>query len=378
MKKNLYIGLMSGTSIDAIDAVLLQIFPNKKLPAKIEIINACSTPINQNLKNEILTLCTSGENELDRMAKLDRKLGLLFGQCALDLCKLTDIPPSDITAIGSHGQTIRHSPVSSPTYSIQIADPNTIAEISKITTIADFRRRDIAAGGQGAPLVPAFHKAAFSSTQTHRAIINLGGIANISILPNVDENISTCTGYDIGPANLLMDYWIGLHKGERFDNEGAWALSGEINQSLLAHLLADPFFKAPPPKSSGREYFNADWLHAKIKSTKLRIPAEDIQATLLELTAECIRIAVQESKIKIVEIYLCGGGTKNKAIIERLKAKHSDIKIETTEVLGMNPQFVEGAAFAWFAYQTFHRLTSNEPNATGAKDKRILGGIYYA
>jgi anhydro-N-acetylmuramic acid kinase len=378
MKTDLYIGLMSGTSMDAVDAVLLHIPARNSSATQIKIIDTFTTPISQDLKEEILALCSPGENELDRCAKLDRKLGQLFGQCALDLCRQAGIPSSDITAIGSHGQTVRHSPDSSPTYSIQIADPNTIAEITQITTIADFRRRDIAAGGQGAPLVPAFHEAVFSSPSSHRAIINLGGIANISLLPRHDGLTSNCSGYDIGPANLLMDYWVDLHKGIRFDEDGAWASSGQINEAFLRHLLADPYFKQPAPKSSGREYFNSDWLNAKLNSAGIKMPAEDVQATLLELTIECIKAAILDSQIEVEELFLCGGGAKNNTLIKRLCAKLPNIGIQTSEALGVDPQLVEGAAFAWLAYQTLNQLPGNEPNVTGAKNKRILGGIYYA
>ncbi len=376
-KTGLYIGLMSGTSIDAIDAVLVRICTTES--SKIEVLASHSTPIPTDVRTQILTLCTPGHNEIAMSARLDRVLGKLFGLCAADLCVINKLDTSDIIAIGSHGQTIRHKPEDTPSFTVQIADPNTISEITGITTVADFRRRDIAANGQGAPLAPAFHKFAFSSPEYHRAIVNLGGIANISILPSTTTPFpDNYAGYDIGPANMLLDYWINVHKGMPFDNNGNWAASGKTDQALLHCMLGDPFFTRPPPKSTGREHFNQDWLDDKLKDFP-DILHEDIQSTLLDLTIEAIALAIKNTyEIKVGELYLCGGGAKNTELIRRLNARLSNVRVQTTSVLGIDPQLVEGAAFAWLAYQTLHHLPGNSPEVTGAKGDRVLGGIYFA
>ena len=276
----LYIGLMSGTSIDAVDAVLIQVSDH------ISIIDSHSTPIPQALKNTILGLCTNGENEIQRAFELDRVLGHLFADTTLTLCTKANIPPRDITAIGSHGQTIRHVPHSEYPFTLQIGDPNTIAAITKITTVADFRRRDMALGGQAAPLAPAFHNFILRSPHENRWVLNIGGIANLTYL--AADKKTLIVGFDIGPGNTLSDLWCYQHNRKSYDDAGQWAASGNINTELLSVLLSDPYFQAPPPKSTGLEYFNLDWLQQRLQSLSSRPAPQDVQATLLELTASSI------------------------------------------------------------------------------------------
>lgn len=372
--KPLYIGLMSGTSIDAVDAVLVHITD------KIKIIERYSTTIPQQLKDSILALCVSGDNEIQRAFELDRELGLIFSDCALALCAKAKISPSNISAIGSHGQTIRHSPHGKQPFTLQISDPNTIAEITGITTVADFRRRDIAAGGQGAPLVPAFHENVFRSFEHHRAIVNIGGMANVTLVAKSDATTPTL-GFDTGPGNVLLDYWIYKHKNQQFDYDGQWAASGDINPELLNHLLSEPYLRLLPPKSTGRELFNSDWLEQQL--LKLQpMPEEDVQATLVEFTCQTIAdsIAMCDSQLprneQIDEIYICGGGAKNGYIMSRLDTLLRNKNVATTQLLGIAPELVESIAFAWLAHRTINQLSGNLSSVTGAKQARVLGAIY--
>ncbi|UZE98081.1 anhydro-N-acetylmuramic acid kinase [Alkalimarinus alittae] len=363
---------MSGTSIDAVDAVLVQITDN------IKIIASHSCPIPQQLKDTILALCSSGENEIQRAFELDRELGCIFADCVLALCTKANIQANNISAIGSHGQTIRHSPHGQHPFTLQIADPNTIAEKTGITTVADFRRRDIAAGGQGAPLVPAFHEDAFKSTSSNRAIINIGGMANITL---VSRSQQPTRGFDTGPGNVLLDYWVYKHKTKKFDYDGEWAASGKVNNALLNQLLSEPYLKRLPPKSTGRELFNPEWLECQLNSLPDLSPV-DVQATLTEFTCKTIAdaIIIDDSTIKteeqINEIYVCGGGASNSFILRRLQALLPNKHVTTTCELGIPPEHVESVAFAWLAYRTLHNLSGNLVSVTGAKKERVLGAIY--
>jgi len=368
----LYIGLMSGTSIDAVDAVLIQVSDH------ISIIDSHSTPIPQTLKDTILGLCANGENEIQRAFELDRVLGHLFADTTLALCTKANIPPHDITAIGSHGQTIRHSPDGSQPFTLQIADPNTIAERTGITTVADFRRRDIAAGGQGAPLVPAFHADIFKNTDHSRAIVNIGGMANITLASKTD---TPTLGFDTGPGNVLLDYWIYKQKNHKFDRGGEWAASGSVDITLLTRLLAEPYLALHPPKSTGRELFNSNWLeHQLLGFTHLS--AEDVQATLTEFTCQSITDAITmcDAQLKLndtaSEIYICGGGAKNNHIMKRLQALLPNRKVSTTKELGIAPDLVESVAFAWLAHRTINKLSGNLTSVTGAREQRVLGAVY--
>ena len=371
MSKHYYIGLMSGTSLDAIDAALVSFNADR-----IELVHSLSATLPATLKTQILELCGGTADEIELLGKLDRELGKLFAQTALDLCRSAGISPLEIRAIGSHGQTVRHRPPdaqrsSDLAFTLQIGDPNTIAEISGITTVADFRRRDIAAGGQGAPLVPAFHVAAFSQAGIERLIVNIGGMANISLLKADGEVI----GFDTGPGNVLMDSWIMHCQGHAFDRDGAWAQSGKLNQDLLETLLQDPYYAMHGPKSTGREQFNlAQLLKALESLADIRPP--DVQATLLELTARSICDAIDECSQKDSEVFICGGGSANQALYSRIQALLADHKVTTTEALGIHPDWVEAAAFAWLAKQNIMSLAGNVPAVTGAKGPRVLGAVY--
>lgn len=370
-KPELYIGLMSGTSADAIDAVVVSI--NNQ---SISIINNHSLSYPNAIRHEILALSTPGENEIVRMGILDQKLGDLFAQTTIELLEKSNIDADKIHAIGSHGQTIRHYPpsVSQHPFSLQIGDANIIAQQTGITTVTDFRRKDIAAGGEGAPLVPAFHNAVFSDKTKQRVILNIGGMANISIL-NFDNE---CTGFDTGPGNALMDAWIYQHKQQAYDDKGSWSKTGTSNTELLGILLGNPYFQSTPPKSTGRETFNSDWLKNCLSQTTVSIKPEDIQATLLELTAISISNSIKNYAKECSEVYVCGGGAFNQALIQSLHNKLTPIMVTTTESLGIPPQWVEAAAFGWLAHQTMHNKPANCPKVTGAKHSAILGGIYPA
>lgn len=366
---DLFIGIMSGTSLDSIDTVLVEF--DEGYPKLIATHNA---ELPENLRCEILTLNTSGSDEIERLASLDPRLASVFAESCLELLRRHNISPKAIKAIGSHGQTIRHRPEKG--FSLQIGDPNIIAELTGITTIADFRRRDLAAGGQGAPLVPAFHYQCFQSTQKDRVIINIGGMANITLLPK--ESTGKVIGYDTGPGNVLLDYWAEHSFGKSYDLKGLFAKSGSINMALLDSFLAEPYFDAPYPKSTGRELFNAQWLSMHLQqSIKSEIKPEDVQSTLTELTATSIAKAILSHQLSSPEIYVCGGGSHNDYLLNRL-ANQLNLPVSTTETLGLHPDWVEACAFAWLAYRTLNHQSGNLPAVTGAKGERILGGIYMA
>lgn len=368
----LYIGLMSGTSADAIDAVLVDFSANQ--PA---LLASHSTPFDRATRAAIHKLALPGTDEIDRMGSLDRQLGEAFAQTVIELLALTDYRPEQIAAIGSHGQTIRHRPPQLHEYpfSLQIGDPNVIAQQTGITTIADFRRRDMAAGGQGAPLVPAFHQAFFRSNQHNRAIVNVGGIANLTWLPAS----GTPLGFDTGPGNVLLDAWILKTRGAPYDHEGAWAGSGQVNNDLLQQLLEHPFFTQKPPKSTGPEVFNLDWLNAELASVEGELAPEDVQATLLILTAQSIAASIGALDLDSpADIYLCGGGAYNLQLRKALQVLRPDQRVTDTSELGIAPEWVEATAFAWLAHQTRNRLPGNLPEITGASKALVLGGIYPA
>jgi anhydro-N-acetylmuramic acid kinase len=366
---------MSGTSLDGIDAALLD------LSASPTLLAARTYPLSEQLRAELIALCLPGSNEIERMGVADRRLGIELGEAVQKLLRDNAISPGTVRAIGSHGQTIRHRPPLPDSkhnfaFTLQIGDPNTIAEITGITTIADFRRRDIAANGQGAPLVPAFHRAAFGQNQNGmtqtRAIINIGGIANITGIDAGGDVI----GFDTGPGNTLLDQWIQRHTGAHYDRGGAWGASGSVIPALLDNFLRDPYFALPAPKSTGREYFHRDWLDRHVRGQDFA-PA-DVQATLLELTARTISAGIVELPFAIDAVFVCGGGTYNQRLMARLEALlHPRLCASTTQ-LGIAPEWVEAAAFAWLAQQTIHNNPGNLPAVTGASGYRILGAIYPA
>jgi anhydro-N-acetylmuramic acid kinase len=360
----LYIGLMSGTSLDGVDAALIQFDTNG-----FHLVEAVFHAFDPALRSELLSLNLAGENDLLRAAQTGNILANCYANAIQHLLAQAKLHPSAINAIGCHGQTIRHRPELGVT--IQIGNASLLAELTDIAVIADFRSRDIAAGGQGAPLVPAFHAAAFHSSIFDRLIVNIGGISNLTCLPSD----GTITGFDCGPGNLLLDAWVQQHLGTSFDRDGAWSATGVVLPDLLKAMFSHPYFVAPPPKSTGRDMFNLEWLQPLLPT--LYAP-EDIQATLLEMSARAIADSINQHCPQSEEIYLCGGGSHNAALRKRLSELLPEISISLTDALGINADWVEAAAFAWLAYQTWHGLPGNLPAVTGAKGSRILGAVYPA
>ena len=309
---------------------------------------------------------------LEQYGELDAQLGQLFAEAALFLLKKTSTLSKDIIAIGSHGQTIYHAPDASFPFCLQIGDPNIIVDQTGITTVADFRRRDIAAGGQGAPLVPAFHQLFFSDPGETRIILNIGGIANITVLPKNQD--STVLGFDTGPGNALMDHWAREHLGVAYDENGNWANSGKCQKQLLNELLNDAYFEIDPPKSTGKEYFSPSWLKNKLAKQKKYLP-EDIQASLCHLSAHTISQAIKKYTINPDRILVCGGGVHNSLLMDLLQ-KQLPCPVNSTDQFGLNPDQVEAVAFAWLAKQTLQGLPGNLVAVTGAKHQAILGAIY--
>lgn len=363
-----FIGLMSGTSMDALDATLVDFSSSN--PALIATHNQ---PLDDELRQELLALAKAGSNELDRLAQLDVRLGRLNAQLCLQLLEKAGIKSSEVHAIGSHGQTVRHAPGATTPYTLQIGDPNTIAQLTGITTVADFRRRDLVVGGQGAPLVPAFHQELFRSSEKNRVILNIGGIANITVLPAAPSQ--PAFGFDTGPGNMLMDAWIQLHQQQPYDENGSWARSGTVDAELLNQLLGDPYLSLSPPKSTGREQYNLHWLEQQMRGDHQ--PA-DVQATLCELTAASIAAALTKFTKQTEEVFVCGGGARNGYLMERINCYLEGCRLSSTAELGIDPQWVEAMAFAWLARQTLRGLPGNLPAVTGATKPVILGGIYPA
>jgi anhydro-N-acetylmuramic acid kinase len=369
--ESLYVGLMSGTSVDAIDAALI-----KCLDDKVELLATHQHAIPTEIRNRIAAISHTGSDEIERMGVLDRELGLLFANATIELLASAKTNPEQIRAIGSHGQTIRHRPPSAgvggvDSFTLQIGDPNTIAEHTGITTVADFRRRDIAAGGEGAPLAPAFHAAVLAKPGVNRAIVNIGGIANITVL----QGLNLIAGFDTGPGNTLLDHWTMRHRSELFDRDGQWAASGQNVDAFLAKLLLHPYFKKSGPRSTGKEIFNLDWLDSQL-TQQSGISAVDVQATLTELTAVSIVQAVENCPVDITEVYVCGGGAHNSYLMNRMHERLKPRVLDSTGIIGMDPDWVEAATFAWLANQSLNGLTGNAPAVTGAAGPRVLGGIY--
>lgn len=368
--QRLFVGLMSGTSADSIDAALVA-FESETC----RLLATHSHNLSPDLKNEIHALSFASHNEITRMGVLDQQLGHCFATAVKELLNRAEIPAHKITAIGSHGQTIRHEPAheGGTRFTLQIADANIIAEHTGILTIADFRRRDIACGGQGAPLAPAFHRAQFSSAREHRCIVNIGGIANITALPVGGSVI----GFDTGPGNTLLDAWIQQCSSLAFDRDGAWAASGTCIPALLHAMLQHPFLSRPPPKSTGREDFHIQWLNALLRSHSDAAPA-DVQATLLEFTAATIAQAIDAYCPPASAVFVCGGGAHNGALMGRLQAHLPQNAVCTTEALGLEPDWVEAVAFAWLAKQYVDGKPGNLPAVTGAAHSTMLGAAYPA
>ncbi len=364
-----YVGLMSGTSMDGVDAVLVDLAPHP-----LKVVASHSVAIPHKLRSLLLSLSQDCAIRLSDLAIADHSMGQLFAQATTATCEKAGVKASLIKAIGSHGQTIFHYPQEPHRSSLQIGDPNIIAELTGITTIADFRRRDMAAGGQGAPLVPAFHQAAFRSTLANRVVLNIGGIANITVLPkNADAPV---TGFDTGPGNILMDAWISKHLSLPMDDRGTWAARGQILPLLLDLCLQDPYFQRQPPKSTGRELFNLAWIQTALESFASPANPEDVQATLCELTAISISQAILHYATAAQEILICGGGAYNNFLVRRISHHLPQQKILTTSACGIDPKHVEAIAFAWLAKQTLMGQCGNLPAVTGATHPVILGGIY--
>lgn len=363
----LFIGLMSGTSMDGVDAVLVE------FNSGIRLRGTHTEPLPAELKAQLLAISQPGINEIDRVGELDVAVGRLFAKATLALLEHAEVEASAVNAIGSHGQTIRHRPRASYPFTVQIGDPNTIAEQTRITVVADFRRRDMAAGGQGAPLVPAFHEALFRSPDHDRIILNLGGMANITVL-RADGR--PAYGYDTGPANVLLDAWYQREQGGDFDKSGQWAANGTVSRSLLSRLLDHPYFARPAPKSTGREDFHLGWLLKELHELGESLEPMDVQATLLELTARSVATAIELEGLAQGDLVLCGGGAFNDTLWHRLHQLLPRLTLHSSADYGLAPTWVEATAFAWLARQTMHGLAGNLPAVTGAKGPRVLGGIY--
>lgn len=362
----LFIGLMSGTSLDGMDAVLVN-FGEKS--QDIKIIGHSYVPYEDKLKMALLGLHSPNTNELEESLVIGNIVSKKAYEAIEALLKKTNVASKDIRAIGFHGQTIRHQPQKG--FTLQIGNPALLAELTNINVIADFRSRDVAASGQGAPLVPAFHQEIFSHPTTYRAILNIGGIANVTLL----NPKTTVSGFDTGPGNILLDHWSKTHRNQAFDENGAWAKEGKIIETLLGAFFKDAYFEKTAPKSTGRDHFNEAWLNKHLQKSYSR---QDIQRTLLELTALSIAKAIDSHDANITEIYLCGGGALNSFLVERLKALMPKIKIQPTDLLGIPTQYVEATAFAWLAKQMLFSKPGNLPEVTGAKGLRILGALYPA
>jgi len=365
----LYLGLISGTSADGIDVALASFAPSPQLHASA----TCAYP--EHLRQRILALAQGdGRIELDELGALDVEIARAFAAAALRVLADHGVATGDVRALGSHGQTVRHRPGTATPYTLQLGDPNVIAEATGIVTVADFRRRDMAAGGQGAPLAPAFHAAMLGSDGAAHVVLNLGGIANITVLPE------TCAepilGFDTGPASCLLDAWAQRHLNAGFDADGKFAASGRTDPALLERMLADPYFREPPPKSTGREIFHLRWLQQHLDAGN-SAPA-DVQATLLELTVRTVADAIRTSAPRARDVLVCGGGVHNSALMRALTSALDPVAVRSTALRGIDPDFVEAMLFAWLARE---RMLGNPApgvaSVTGARGPRVLGGVYF-
>ena len=366
----LYIGLMSGTSMDGIDAALISFADHE-----CDVMTTAMFPYPEELRSKLVTASRQPANcTVDKIGQLDHWVAECFANAALQLIEKSNFSANSIVAIGSHGQTLRHQPRVARPFTLQIGDPNIIAHRTGLTTVADFRRRDLAAGGEGAPLAPAFHHWLFSNDVRNRCVLNIGGIANVTMLLT---DCDAALGFDTGPGNSLMDKWIRRHRDKPFDENGAWASAGSANEPLLAIMLEDPYFEQPPPKSTGFEYFNDGWVRSKIASLgDQQICSNDVQTTLAELTARTIATSILSHARDIDDVLVCGGGAHNSDLMSRLRSYLSGVAVTTTEEHGLHPDWVEAAAFAWLA----KRRLANEPGSlaevTGASSGQVLGAVY--
>jgi anhydro-N-acetylmuramic acid kinase len=360
---------MSGTSLDGVDVVIADFaeFPPR-------LLHCATAPYSASLQNRLRELCRAQTTSLDELYSLDAELGEVYAQVVNNALQQAGIANSQVIAIGCHGQTIRHSPDAEIPYTAQIGDPNRIAAHSGITTVADFRRKDIAFGGQAAPLAPAFHRFLFRASEEDRAVINIGGIANITYLP-ADFDLPTL-GFDTGPGNTLLDFWVQRHRNTAYDDDGDWAREGTINIGVLNHMIeSEAYFRQPAPKSTGTEYFNPDWLAGFVDAP---VDAVSIQATLVELTVVTIAAAIRTLPALPDSCYVCGGGARNHFLLERLALALPESTVTTTAELGLDADFVEACAFAWLARERINLRAANLPEVTRARQKTLLGGIYAA
>jgi anhydro-N-acetylmuramic acid kinase len=371
VRGQLYLGAISGTSVDGLDLALLSV------SQQLRVLAATTEPLPDPLQATLLRLGRPGHDDLDSLGAADAELGAFIGEALLSFLSRSGHERREISAIGSHGQTVRHRPDGAYPFTVQIGDPNRIAEVTGITTVADFRRRDMAAGGQGAPLVPPFHAALFRSTEENRAVLNLGGIGNFTLLPA--DPAASVSGFDTGPGNALMDDWIRHRHQHPFDRHGEWAASGAVDQTLLRGLLDDPYLSVPPPKSTGREHYNLTWLQDQLASHvgDRQIDDADLQATLCAFTAESVARALANWGGDTERALVCGGGRHNRTLLAAIAARLW-CPVETTEEHGVDGDSVEAAAFAWLAHQTLNGQPGNEPAVTGARGPRVLGAIYPA
>jgi anhydro-N-acetylmuramic acid kinase len=366
---SLYLGLISGTSADGIDAALVRFAGEDGEP---QLVFGRTYPWQPALRARLVELGQkSALLTLDDLGELDVRIGRAFAQAALDALADSGTPAEAVAAIGSHGQTLRHRPQGEFPYTLQLGDPSTIAERSGVRVVADFRRRDVAAGGHGAPLVPALHAALLHDAREDRAVLNLGGIANFTLLPAHGD----VRGFDTGPANGLMDAWCLRHTGAGFDRDGAFAAGGRIDAALLARLLDEAWFALPPPKSTGRDQFHLDWVEAKLAGGEA---AADVQATLLALSVQTIAAALRAAQPCTTRVIACGGGVHNAALMAALADALPGIVVESTAAHGIDPDFVEAMAFAWMARETLLGRPGNIASVTGAQGARVLGGVYSA
>lgn len=379
---NHYIGLMSGTSLDGADGVLVD-FPG----GKPQVITTATQPFSDDFRAELLALNSPGHNELHRAALAANQLAVVYARVVkalLDQGAAQGVPASHVQAVGAHGQTVRHQPPHSPSdasqpahaaYTLQLNNPSLLAELTGLPVVADFRSRDVAAGGQGAPLAPAFHHGVFGREDATVCVLNLGGISNLSVLPPAGTR--AVLGFDCGTGNALMDAWCLRHTGQPFDASGAWAASGKLIPALLASLLADPYFALPPPKSTGRDLFSVAWLEEKLSAFAGARP-EDIQHTLTEFSVSPCVAAVNSYGKDSELLIVCGGGAFNQHLMQRLQAGLPQLRVESSALHGLPPLQVEAAAFAWLARQAVLRQAGNLPSVTGATGPRVLGAIYPA
>ncbi|MFV0575877.1 MAG: anhydro-N-acetylmuramic acid kinase [Vibrio sp.] len=363
-----YIGIMSGTSLDGVDTALVETDGSK-----INLLAHDFFPYPADLKQDVLNVCLGQATTLKAVGELDHRLGHLFADAVNQLVAKHELSKADITAIGSHGQTVFHAPDSPFPFTMQLGDANIIAAKTGINTVADFRRKDMAFGGQGAPLVPAFHKALFDHLENNIVILNIGGISNISIVRGEQT-----AGFDTGPGNMLMDAWVQKHFNQTYDKDAAIALSGSVNNDLLAELLKEPYLDLPAPKSTGRELFNLPWLEKKLAGFK--ISPQDVLTTLAEYTAQTICKDVNALTLsnKTNELLVCGGGASNPYLMERLAQLLPNWEIGNTLKYGIDADYMEAMAFAWLAHQTVHNTPSNLPAVTGASQLTVLGGLYFS